>query len=267
MGRDVVSAKLDVIFKKLFTDNPDLLKEFISDILDIPLKTIEDLVITNSEVPPENPEGKFSRMDLNLKLTDRLINIEIQVKNDSYYRDRTLFYWAKLYTSELKSGDSYDSLKQAITINIINFNMFDKADYHTEVVAALKDSGEIFSDKFSIHFFELKKVGKNLNPNNRKELWLQFLNANSEEEFEMLKQTNNPTINKAVSIIYDYSSDTQVREMARIREKALHDEVSSLKNARNEGIQEGIDTMIESMRESGFSEEMIQTVLNKRNQK
>jgi DNA-binding transcriptional regulator YhcF (GntR family) len=70
---------------------------------------------------------------------------------------------------------------------------------------------------------------------------------------------------KATDIVYDYRKETQIREMARLREKALHDEVSSLKSARNEGIQEGIDTMIESMRELGISEDLIQEVLDERN--
>ena len=40
MGRDVVSAKLDIIFKKLFSDenNKDLLMDFVSSILEIPLE-------------------------------------------------------------------------------------------------------------------------------------------------------------------------------------------------------------------------------------
>ena len=113
-------------------------------------------------LPPESLEGKFSRLDLNLKVDNRLVNVEIQVKNEPDYRDRTLFYWAKLYSSELKSGEDYSKLKQTITINIINFNMFDGADYHTEVAAMIKCTNEVFSDKFSIHFFELKKVGRKL---------------------------------------------------------------------------------------------------------
>ena len=35
MGRDVVSAKLDVIFKNLFTENSDLLHSFVASILGI----------------------------------------------------------------------------------------------------------------------------------------------------------------------------------------------------------------------------------------
>lgn len=136
-------------------------------------------------------------------------------------------------------------------------------------MTSIKDSGEIFSDKFSIHFFELKKVGKKVNPNNRRELWMQFLNADSEEDFEMLKQTNVPIMNKAVNVIYDLSEDT------RIREKALHDEALALANAKNEGRTEGkaegisigeenaVNKMIAAMKATGFSEEQIQDMLNK----
>lgn len=40
MGRNIVKAKLDIIFKRLFADerNSDILHAFISDILDIPMK-------------------------------------------------------------------------------------------------------------------------------------------------------------------------------------------------------------------------------------
>lgn len=97
---------------------------------------------------------------LDLNVNDKLVNIEIQVKIGNDYRDRTLFYWAKLYTSELKSDEDYGNLKHTIMINIINFNMFKGSDYHTEAAAMIKGKNEIFSDKFSMHFFELKKISK-----------------------------------------------------------------------------------------------------------
>lgn len=239
MARNVISAKLDIIFKKIFTENEDMLHSFVASMLEIPQERIKEIKITNPELPPETLAGKFSRLDLSLKVDDKLVNVEIQVKNDADYRDRTLFYWAKLYSSELKSGEEYSELKQTITINIINFNMFSTDDYHTEIAAMIKGTGEVFSDKFSIHFFELKKVGRKPNPNNSRELWLQFINADSEEEFEMISQTNVPIMKKAVNVIYDMSEDTKIREIARLREKALHDEASALKNAKEEGKEEG----------------------------
>ena len=88
-----------------------MLHSFVASMLDIPPESITDIVVTNPEIPPETMTGKFSRLDLSLKVDDRLVNVEIQVKNDADYRDRTLFYWAKLYSSELKSGEDYSELK------------------------------------------------------------------------------------------------------------------------------------------------------------
>ena len=118
----------------------------------------------------------------------------------------------------------------------------------------------------------MKKVGRKPDPNNSRELWLQFINADSEEEFEMLSQTNVPIMKKAVNVIYDMSEDTKIREIARLREKALHDEASALKNAKAEGVEEGLAkgeakgrseeraNAIIRMRANGFTDEQIRKI-------
>ncbi|MBO5344198.1 MAG: hypothetical protein J6A57_07090 [Ruminococcus sp.] len=71
-----------------------------------------------------------------------------------------------------------------------------------------------------------------------------------------------------VKVVYDLSEDTKIREAARIREKALHDEASALANAKNEGRAEGraegrtlerADTIMR-MKSLGFTDEQIKTV-------
>ena len=113
-----------------------------------------------------------------------------------------------------------------------------------------------------MHFFELKKIGKKINPYNGKELWLQFINAESEEDFEMINQTNIPIMQKAVHVIYDMSEDTKVREVARLREKALHDEASALKEARNEGAASREAEIIENLKAYGMTDEQIKVALS-----
>ena len=71
MGRDVVSAKLDVIFKKLFTENSDLLHSFVASMLDIPPESIKEITISNPELPPETVASKFSRLDVYLRAKKR----------------------------------------------------------------------------------------------------------------------------------------------------------------------------------------------------
>lgn len=79
-----------------------------------------------------------------------------------------------------------------------------------------------------------------------------------------------------MKVIYDMSEDTKIREIARLREKALHDEASALKHAREEGRKEGLEiaraegikegmaeeraNAISRMRANGFTEEQIKAV-------
>ena len=64
-----------------------------------------------------------------------------------------------------------------------------------------------------------------------------------------------------MKVIYDMSEDTKIREIARLREKALHDEASALKNAKAEGKEEGRAeeraNAIIRMRALGFTEEQV----------
>ncbi|MGN0682409.1 MAG: hypothetical protein ACI4JY_01920 [Oscillospiraceae bacterium] len=65
-------------------------------------------------------------------------------------------------------------------------------------------------------------------------------------------------------IIYDMSEDTRIRELARMREKALHDEASALRQATEEGIAIGEErqrnAIIEKMRAMGMTEEQIKSI-------
>lgn len=68
---EIIKAKLDVVFKTLFTKNTDLLKCFVADILDIPENSITDLDIRAPRVLPNEVDGKQSQLDLVLNVTIR----------------------------------------------------------------------------------------------------------------------------------------------------------------------------------------------------
>lgn len=71
-----------------------------------------------------------------------------------------------------------------------------------------------------------------------------------------------PIIQKAVKVIYDMSEDTKTRELVRLREKALHDEASALKQAKDEGKSEGVAMVIEKMKASGMTEAQTNAILS-----
>ena len=67
-----------------------------------------------------------------------------------------------------------------------------------------------------------------------------------------------------MKVIYDMSEDTKIREIARLREKALHDEASALKNAKEEGKEEGRAEGRAEGREEGKAEERANAIIRMR---
>ena len=71
------------------------------------------------------------------------------------------------------------------------------------------------------------------------------------------------------------SEEEKLQELARLREKALHDEASALSTARKEGREEGRaegreqgrdereDELVKRMRENGIPEDQIQKIILK----
>lgn len=76
---EIIPITNDVMFKALFTQNPDLLKDFLESTLDLPSKTIKSLKFINSEMLPIYYSGKLTRLDILVETEERTINVEIQI--------------------------------------------------------------------------------------------------------------------------------------------------------------------------------------------
>lgn len=244
MNRDekILKLKLDIIFKRIFGDvrNEDIIKTFLEDLLELPPKSIQKILIDNVELVPAFIDLKFSRLDLKMKINDSIVNIEIQVNSEPYYNDRTLFYWSKIFSDELSSGDEYDELKQTICINIVNFNIFNCNEYHSHFQVMEKDRHIVLSDKLAIHFFELKKLSKKQNKK-RMEDWLNLINAETEGDLmDIQDQTTIPEVKQTIVKLRELNADEQLKAQAFYREKRLHDEASALGYARREGEKMGL---------------------------
>lgn len=240
----ILKLKLDIIFKKVFGDekNEDIIASFIASLLDIKRERIKKVYIENVELPPDQINRKFSRLDLKLNVDGSIVNVEMQVNNEPDFKDRTLYYWSKLYSEDLKEGEPYGSLRQTICINIINFDLFKCEDYHSHFKIKEVERDELLTDKFAIHFFELKKI-KSASKKKPMEDWLNLINAETEGDLmDIEKTTTIPEVHKTIVILKNLSADEKVRQEAFYREKALHDEASAMLGAKEEGIKALIKT-------------------------
>lgn len=239
-GANYVNLKLDVVFKSFFTNenNRELLISFIASVLEIPAESITDIQIKNPEISVTSLDDKFSRLDLNLKVDDKNVNVELQVHKEEYYKERSVFYWSCLY-DDLKRGESYGTLPDAISIHILDHKMFDCDEYQSTFTFMEKKRHEILTNKCAIHYFELPKIPQKINPNNMKEMWMQLIDADNESDLEKIEKVGNNVMNRAIRVIYGMQGDEKVKEEARMRQKALNDMYSSLSIAEEKGRAEG----------------------------
>ena len=271
----IIKLKLDVIFKRVFGNekNDKIIAAFVEDLLEMKRGTIQKIEINNVELPPDELDRKFSRLDLKMHVDNRVVNIEMQVNYEADFKDRTLFYWSKLYSEELAAGEEYGDLKQTICINIINFNAFECKEYQSHFKVLETKRHEALSDKLDIHFFELKKI-KNSANHKPMEDWLNLINAETEGELmDIETNTQIKEVRDTIVILRELNADAKVKQEAYYREKRLHDEASALGHARREGIAEGLEKgreegraegearIIEQMKKSGMTEEQIQNIL------
>ena len=49
-------------------------------------------------------------------------DIEMQIAEQGFYDKRALYYWAKVYSDQIESGDDFDNLRKTIGINILDFD-------------------------------------------------------------------------------------------------------------------------------------------------
>lgn len=245
MENELISPKLDIVFKKMFGDvnNADMLSSLIKAYLDV--DTGGKFELSNTEITPEELERKFARLDLRISTEQSEIDIEVQVLNTLDYNDRCLYYWASLYTSSILRGEEYNSAKQTLALNILDFKMFDCESFNTNFTFCDPKNNVTLSDKARISFIELPKI-RNITreqiKNDERIAWAAFFNAKTKEELDMLNETtNNVGVQKAVAVIKELSADERIREEARKRADALFNERSAMKAHLEKGLEIGLE--------------------------
>jgi predicted transposase/invertase (TIGR01784 family) len=126
-----INPKIDLVFKKLFgsEENKDILLSLINAVLP-ETQQISTLEIKNPYNVSDYAEGKLSILDIKAEDENgNLYDIEMQIKGTTFYGKRTLYYWAKVFGSQLdylteaeieqkeKRGRSYSDLNKCIVIS------------------------------------------------------------------------------------------------------------------------------------------------------
>ena len=242
-----LDPKNDFIFQLLFgkQDNKDILIDLLNAVLKREGKDrITDIEsVENKRLDAERIMDKTCVLDVKARGKDGTIyNIEMQLTDKKNMGLRTMYYWAKMFVEQLKSGDKYQDLQKTITINILNYDIFPKIErFHTTFHIREDKLGFVLTDRLEIHFIELgkfRRLGCGKRITDPLHQWLMFLDERDEDILEVLKMSN-PAIDRAEKILEWLSADEETLVSYRLREQSLHERASMIADAKDEGREEG----------------------------
>lgn len=188
----------------------------------------------------------------------------MQLKQKAFWKERTVFYLAKMYTADLRQGEDYGKARKCIAIMILDFNIDARKAYHN--VYMLRDkNGELYTDILELHTIELKKKPDKGQPGPLDE-WHSLFNAKTEEELDMIKSwTKNLGIIEAIKELKEISLTDRLRYEHEMRLKAKRDRQaedeyvyeSGIKVGREDEREKSIKILVNTLREHGDTDEQI----------
>ena len=212
--------------------NERITKEFLEAILE---RKIEEVDLSgNIVLRRENVEDKMGVLDVLAKINNNeYANIEMQVADKDNLLERILYYWARVYTRNIKKGEDYIELKKTIEILIVDRKL-------------------ILTDDLEIHIIEINKIKNLTEKEKNKELvkWIYFLEEPDGERVKGYMKNDNG-IKEAKGKLETMSEDERMQILADLRLKAIMDEKAVRRLGYKEGKEEGKKEIAKKMKEKG----------------
>ncbi|NMM63257.1 PD-(D/E)XK nuclease family transposase [Clostridium sp. P21] len=245
-----INPKVDFAFKKLFgsPENKDILISFINSIIREEEK-IKDIELKNPYNIANYRNGKMTILDI--KAVDEKgtwYDIEMQLAEQGYYDKRAFYYWAKVYSDQMESGNDFTLLRKTISINILDFNYLEEEDFHNVYRVYNEKSNKELSNLFEMHFIELDKFKKDFNEvNSTLDRWIAFLNRAYELDLDRIPKelAEDEVVKKAVEKLEIMYLDKEEREEYENDLKRLRDYRAAFRTAEEKGIQKGMEKGIQ----------------------
>ena len=252
-----ITPRVDIAFKKIFgvEENKDLLMSLINSIVS-EQDQVANIVLLNPYNPKNFKRDKLSILDIKAEGQDgKRFNIEIQISDEADYNKRALYYWAKLYTEQLKESEDYGQLSKAIGIHILNFTSIPESDkYHNVFHVIEKDNGAHYFKDLELHTIELRKftdkVSNQLSDVLSKiktslDIWVAFLTKYSLFDKDNLpKGLEDSGLKKALTVLDCMNFSEDEKEGYDDHLKWLRIQTNTIKkyeqDAREEGFAQGV---------------------------
>ena len=242
----IMLPTVDFCFKELM-QNENVRKGIIAAILN---KRPDEIV--NTELLPtilrkDSEDDKYGILDVRVQLDNEVqIDFEMQVVYYDFWANRTIYYLSKMYTEQIREGDSYDRLQKCIQVSILAHVLFQEDDecYRRISFCDVK-TGKEYTDLMEMHILELPKLPPEQKSETDLMQWMRFLNGKRREDFEKMAKKNS-CFEEAYKELDKLSADEKKRLEYEARQKAIRDRDILIKTGENRGRKEIILSMIEA---------------------
>ena len=241
----------------------ELLIDFLNDLL-VGEHIITDIQFLNNEQQPEVKTERGIIYDIYCVTdTGERIIVEMQNREQPYFKDRALFYLSRAITQQAKKGIWDFQLDAVYGVFFMNFVM-DKdmpAKIRTDIILSDRDTGKLFNNKFRQIFIELPNFSKEEDEcENDFERWIYILKHM--DTLDRMPFKARKAVFERLEKLASKANMTQ-EERAQYEEewKIYNDYFNTLDFAEQKGRREGRqEVLIETARkfkEMGFTTEMI----------
>ena len=164
-------------------------------------------------------------------------DIEMQVRRHADWHERTAYYLARTYVDQLRGGDNYGEIVPTIGIYLIGFDLFaDPAQARWCFEIRDRDQPEVrLTRTLQWNMIELPKADQLLAARSTEPFaaWVTFFQHGQDEA--IMSSITHPPVQQALDELKRLSADEEAQHLAMLRERALRDEASFVRDAKAEG--------------------------------
>ena len=239
----------DFMFKRIFTNNPEILKKFLISVLKLDINPdLATITILNNELTKAREKEYHKTVDIYARINNNLrIDIEVNSEKFNTVKVRNTFYLNKITVDTTDVGVNYKDFSKIYFYQLnLNIQKCDKdLDEEYEILSTknhkkLLDNYKIVCKSLDyyneLYYNQDNKLSEDI-------IWLSLLNASSLDELKEIAGfvMNDKEKEKFVSDCEDACKD--VKWLSEWKSDFWADVVrhNVLENVKNEGLKEGIE--------------------------
>lgn len=212
----------DYMFHRVMEHNQTVLKGLLCALLHLDPKDILSLEILNPIDLGTAIGNKDYYLDIKIALNNHsFINLELQVRNEHNWPERSLVYLCRLFDN-LHTGDDYIEVKTAFHIGILDFTLFpEQAEFYASYKLLNEKNHHKYSDKFTLCVLDLTQIQMATEEDKAYGLdrWAKLFKATTWEEIKMIA-ADDKTMQEAGETVFKLNRTDSERYMCEAREEA-----------------------------------------------